>query len=561
MAQSSSSEVPQAARARYVQAAATSAGVQFDEEMRWLCRVREALEHASAESLAAFPKVFDVPRALRDTKPDAYSPQHFALGPYHQSRPDLKDMERYKLAAAKRAERLFAGDHRIPDLVYRFLTLQGEIRGPYHRFLELSNETLAWMMAVDTCFLLDFLFGRYQQDEAAAATDVVVSSATNWINATLRDIMMLENQLPLALFARNLELRYGSEQAAADVLRAVLDRFIKDVCPIKTYGSTAIPDFTKQAHLLELLYHFLVPTTAVFDDNSGGQDVPPPTLDGADDGGGDVEKQLPAEYDKVKRVCMQVSKMRIVKEKLISRPNNLIRKMPPAVSGLLPVVGKMIASMDVKARLKDVNMGTNIVDSPLAQEIKIPSVTQLAGCGVRFVPTPDGIAGVAFDEKTATLSLSVIVLDSNTEVVLRNLMAYEAVAVRGPLVLARYTELMNGIVDTAKDVKILQQSGVVVNRMKNTAEAASMWNGMCRATRLTRVPRLDAVIQAVNKHRSKTASARAQKLLKKYIFRSWKILTLLASVLLLLMTALQTFCSTYPCQASWFGHILPSSQP
>ncbi|CAD6342200.1 unnamed protein product [Miscanthus lutarioriparius] len=537
---SSSSEVPQA-RARYVQAAAASAGVQFNEEMRWLCRVREALEHASAESLGAFPKVFDVPRALRDTKPDAYAPQHFALGPYHQSRPDLKDMERYKLAAAKRAERLFAGDHKIPDLVYRFLTLQGEIRGPYHRILELSNETLAWMMAVDTCFLLDFLLGRYQQDEVATDT----------------------NQIPLVLFFRNLELRYASEQAAADVLRAVLDRFIKDVCPIKTYASTAVPDFTKQAHLLELLYHFLVPTTAVFDDNSG-QDIPPPALehDQADDGG-DLEKQIPAEYDKVKRACLQVSSMRFVKENLISRPKNLsgqlVRKMPPALSGLLPVVGKMIASVDMKARLKDVNMGTNIVDSPLAQEIKIPSVTQLAGCGVRFLPSPEGIAGVAFDEKTATLSLPVIVLDSNTEVVLRNLMAYEAVAVQGPLVLARYTELMNGIVDTAKDVKILQQSGVVVNRMKNKAEAASMWNGMCRATRVSRVPRLDAVIKAVNAHRDKTASARAQKLLKKYVFGSWKILTLLASVSLLLMTALQTFCSTYPCQSTWFGHILPSS--
>jgi hypothetical protein len=430
------------------------------------------------------------------------------------------------------------------------------------RILELSNETLAWMMAVDTCFLLDFLLGRYQQQDAAA-TDVVVSSATNWIDATLRDAMMLENQLPLVLFARNLELRYGSEQAAADVLRAVLDRFIKDVSPIKTYASTAVPDFTKQAHLLELLYHFLVPPTAVFDDNSG-QDIPPPALehDQADDGG-DLEKQIPAEYDKVKRACLQVSRMRFVKENLISRPKNLsgrlIRKMPPALSGLLPVVGKMIASVDMEARLKDVNMGTNVVDSPLAQEIKIPSVTQLAGCGVRFLPSPEGIAGVAFDEKTATLSLPVIVLDSNTEVVLRNLMAYEAVAARGPLVLARYTELMNGIVDTAKDVKILQQSGVVVNRMKNKAEAASMWNGMCRATRVSRVPRLDAVIKAVNEHRDRTASARAQKLLKKYVFGSWKILTLLASVSLLLMTALQTFCSTYPCQSTWFRHMLPSS--
>jgi len=105
-------------------------------------------------------------------------------------------------------------------------------------------------------------------------------------------------------------------------------------------------------------------------------------------------------------------------------------------------------------------------------------------------------------------------------------------------------------------VKILRQSGVVVNRMKSNREAAAMWNGMCRAARLSRVPRLDRVIRAVNAHRNRTASVRAGKMLRKYVFRSWKVLTLLASVLLLLMTALEAFCSAYPCQSSWFGGLL-----
>jgi hypothetical protein len=85
-----------------------------------------------------------------------------------------------------------------------------------------------------------------------------------------------------------------------------------------------------------------------------------------------------------------------------------------------------------------------------------------------------GHHGIAFDAATATLSLPIITLDGNTEVVLRNLVAYEAVAVRGPLVLARYTELMNGIIDTPKDVKILRQSGVVVNHLKSDKEAVDM---------------------------------------------------------------------------------------
>ncbi|KAF8748192.1 hypothetical protein HU200_013039 [Digitaria exilis] len=549
------------AQPTYVHPTAASSGVQSMEERRWLCRVQETLEQASAEGLGAPPKVFDVPRTLRDTKPDAYAPRHFALGPYHYGRPELKDMERYKLAAAKRSEARFAGGRKIGHLAARFHGLQGEIRGPYHRVLELSDETLAWMMAIDTCFLLDFLLGYYHYyHRGEGEDDTVVSTAPSWISATVRDAMMLENQLPLVLFVRNLELRHASELAATDVLHAVLDRFIKDVCPIKICAEMPIAEFTKQAHLLELLYHFLVPNVSVFEENSEGatgSDHPPPHADQEEDEE-DPEKQI----EKVKQACLQVSQLRIVKDHLISRPKNLIEdsiRKVPALAGLVPVIDKMVTSMDVEAKLKSVNLG-NLVSSPLANDMKIPSASELARCGVRFAPAPEGIAGIAFDEKTATLSLPVVTLDCNTETILRNIVAYEAVAVRGVPVVARYTEVMSGIIAGGtgkKDVKFLERSGVLVNRMKSQAEAAGMWSGMCVATtRVSEVPRLDAVIRAVNAHRDRTASVRARKLFKKYVFGSWKILTLLASASLLLMTALQTFCSTYPCQSTWFGRAL-----
>ncbi|CAL5008208.1 unnamed protein product [Urochloa decumbens] len=553
------------ARARFVQSSAASAGVHFDEE-RWLSRVRQSLEREAAEALGAAAKVFDVPRVLRATRPEAYLPQHFALGPYHCNRPELRDMERYKLAAAKRAEKLFAEGRKFEHLVERLLEAQDKIRAPYHRFLELSDQTLAWMMAIDTCFLLDFL-ESYHRDEV---TDMV-SSATNWINATVRDAMMLENQLPLFLFSLALSLRHpAAEQAAGDALHAVLGRFIREVSPIKTAAELVVADESRHAHMLELLYHFLVPDASVFD-CAGDDREPPPmvpeefTVDMLD-----PSQQLP-DYDKVKQACFTVSSLdvapvRFLKKNFISRPMSLASSLPgtimrkvPLLSAMAPLVTKLMASPEVEAKLKGVNLGT-ILNSPLAQEIMIPSVSTLARWGVRFVPAPEGIAGIAFDPAAATVSLPIITLDANTEVVLRNLVAYEAVAVRGPLVLARYTELMNGIIDTPRDVKILRQSGVVVNHLKSDKEAADMWNGMCRATRLSKVPRLDATIREVNAHRSRRAAARAQKLLKKYVFRSWRILTLLAAVVLLLMTALQTFCSVYPCK-SWFGSMLKLPVP
>ena len=57
------------------------------------------------------------------------------------------------------------------------------------------------------------------------------------------------------------------------------------------------------------------------------------------------------------------------------------------------------------------------------------------------------------------------------------------------------------------------------------------------------------------------AAARAQKRFNWYVFRSWRILTLLAAVVLvlLLMTALQTFCSVYLCK-TWFGSVFQIPQ-
>jgi hypothetical protein len=408
------------------------------------------------------------------------------------------------------------------------------------RSLELEDEPLAWMMAIDTCFLLDFLEGYHRKE----ATDMV-SSATTWIDAMVRDAMMLENQLPLFVFAQALALRHASQQAAEEALYGVLDRFIREVSPIKTSEEQAVGDVCRQAHMLELLYHFLVPSAAVFDEDCRD---PPPIFpyESTIDMPSDQPAQHFPDKDTVKKACEQVSS-------LITRLTSLLVRKVPVLSPLAragKVLDKMTTSPTLKVLEDKIVNQSSIQKSRRAEEIMIPSVSQLAGWGVTFAPAPEGIAGIAFDADTATLSLPVITLDGNTEVVLRNLVAYEAVTVRGPLVLARYTELMNGIVDTPKDVKILRKAKVVKNQLKSDKEAADMWNGMCRATRLSKANPLDDAIRGVNQYEKTRAAARAQKLFKKYVFKSWRVLTLLAALVLLLMIAMQTFCSVYPCHGS-----------
>lgn len=117
----------------------------------------------------------------------------------------------------------------------------------------------------------------------------------------------------------------------------------------------------------------------------------------------------------------------------------------------------------------------------------------------------------------------------------------------GPLVFTRYTELMNGIIDTKEDVRLLRKNSIIDNRMKSDKEVADVWNGMSRSLRLTKVPFLDKVIRDVNRYRDSRRKVRVQKFLKKYVFGSWPILTLLAAILLIVLNGLQTICSVYRC--------------
>ena len=147
------------------------------------------------------------------------------------------------------------------------------------------------------------------------------------------------------------------------------------------------------------------------------------------------------------------------------------------------------------------------------------------------------------------------------QVILRNLVAYEASVAPGPLVFTRYTELMNGIIDTKEDVKLLRDSKIVLNHTKSDTDAAELWNGMSRSVRLTRVAFMDKVIEDVNKYHNSRWRVKTKKFMAKYVLGSWPFLTFLATILLLVLTAIQSFCSLYSC-ARWFNiSTVPVQQP
>ncbi|XBJ20251.1 hypothetical protein VPH35_011105 [Triticum aestivum] len=155
---------------------------------------------------------------------------------------------------------------------------------------------------------------------------------------------------------------------------------------------------------------------------------------------------------------------------------------------------------------------------------------------------------IAFNCKTTTLNLPAVTLDGNTEVVLQNLVAFDSSAALGPLVLIPYMELMNGIVDTDDDVVLLRKRGVVLNHMKRKdGDAAKLCNGRSRSVQHSKVPTMEKVIEDVNRYHDGRWRVKTKRFMHKYVLSSWKMLTFLAAISILLLTTLQAFSSIYTC--------------
>jgi len=448
------------------------------------------------------------------------------------------------------------------------LTITGEVRHTTHniailisfvlgefliflvgRHLNLSNEALGWMMAIDVSFLLEFLQtfsknnGALQRIPSRMSHLVDPSRRTSSHSMLLRDVVMLENQVPLFLLLKAIESRCPTavaQPAAQSVLSSMLVGFFQEVSTFRGIGRPCT-DANRHVHLLDFLYSNMVPRCAEESHGEAGDE----SCHGHDDHG--------------------KSTLNSVMDLLVSRGSKIVSV---TVDFLLRVLLKFIASLPCLSVLGEPieqltqhaaepsGGAPGVPDknrSPLLEEIAVPSVAELAYTGVRFCPTVGDLSAVDFCPATATLHLPVIGVDVNSEVVLRNLVAYEAAAGLGPLVLARYVELMNGIIDTEEDARLLRECGVVLNHLKSDREVAELWNGMTRSVRLTRVPALDRVIDDLNRHYGGCWKVRVRTFVKARVLGSRELLACVAVVLLFLFVGLQAFCVLRGCVPVSYG--------
>ncbi|KAJ6829251.1 putative UPF0481 protein [Iris pallida] len=434
-------------------------------EREWVILVQTCIEEEIEEEDRRTPvAIFSVPEALVSGKPEAYVPQIFAFGPYHHWLPKLYDMERHKIAAARRTmSRAVQQGGRIQDLVEQLMKREHKIRSYYQRNINHSMETIAWMMVVDASFLLEFLQNYTEKNREAIRKKLIASARSRradlermkmGYNMVLRDIVMLENQIPLYVL-RKLTKFLGPAESADSELSEMLSGFADEVSPFKTMDADqpVVDDVVRHAHLLELLYYTIVPKQKELVEETT-EDV----IDADEEEGGDDHEVEPKEvelgdtshvksvYNLFKNLAPGLGGPLIgsIRRAVVSGPVRLLVKLPWKLVTALPIfsiikqpVESYFSNMVGREKSDHKDQSSHIDRPPLVEEIAVPSVADLVDAGVDFRPTAGGITSIAFDAKTVTMHLPVVTLDVNTEVLLRNLVAYEASAVSGPLVFTR----------------------------------------------------------------------------------------------------------------------------
>ncbi|KAG5054160.1 hypothetical protein GLYMA_03G061200v4 [Glycine max] len=209
-----------------------------------------------------------VPRQLRQSKEEAYTPQVVSIGPLHRgitSSTDLLYMEEIKWRCLLR---LIERSKQDKEQVLRncgkaMLEIDEIARASYNVQVKLNRYELAKIMVLDGCFLLELLIGgstQLNEQLKCISSDSDSSLVTQAIESekVLLDLIMLENQIPLVVLSTLSTNLFPNTFTGAASTRLIHEH------ALSIFGYSSSPDSNiinspkfKGFHFLQLVHSFI----------------------------------------------------------------------------------------------------------------------------------------------------------------------------------------------------------------------------------------------------------------------------------------------------------------
>ncbi|XP_042479669.1 putative UPF0481 protein At3g02645 [Macadamia integrifolia] len=148
---------------------------------------------------------------------------------------------------------------------------------------------------------------------------------------------------------------------------------------------------------------------------------------------------------------------------------------------------------------------------------------------------------IEFDVNKGLLTIPTITIFDDTELFLRNLIASE----KGEVCIeyfTAYTVFKDWLIDTARDIELLEQKGIIINNRGNREDVVTLFNNIGKQV-VAREPYFSGVVKDLEEYHNKTWNKWKASLRHDYFNTTWSSISVGVAVFLIVLTVLQTVFS------------------
>jgi len=173
----------------------------------------------------------------------------------------------------------------------------------------------------------------------------------------------------------------------------------------------------------------------------------------------------------------------------------------------------------------------------------IRSAKELKDAGIKFGKQEGSFGlflGVRFEKDM--IKIPCLKIDDTTESLFRNLIAYEQCSQRQHLYVTDYITLMDCLINTREDVRILRHRGIIENGLGDDEMVCTLFNKLGINVMISDRGRFyyAQLFEGVEKHCAQRRNVWLVKLRRNHFNSPWSLISFLAALTLLLLTLVQT---------------------
>ncbi|MED6137022.1 hypothetical protein PIB30_061139 [Stylosanthes scabra] len=436
------------------------------------------------------PWIYKVPDHLRKLKEEAYTPKYISIGPFHSNNPELKKTGKKLKYFSEFSKRL--NSHPLAMDKFKAYLKENEqtIKDSYfeldeHYKCEKDNDFFVDMILYDSVFIMELFLrnserNSVKKDEPEKYKDDIMFTISWICKAIRRDLLLLENQIPLfvleKLYNSVLHLLRGDDDDDGDK-----KKFPETFIGLAFYyfeffyrqkKDSDITHMTKnyktRKHFTDLIRYTYLPEII---QNSSSVDP----------------KSCFTSYRKIKQHHI---------------PTRTAKKLNEAGISFVKVQGK--SYLDIKFQ-------------------KTPILSLFLCLG--FLPFTKYLK--------VRLEFPQLHVNQTTECVLRNLIALEQCHYSDQPFVCNYVSLIDSLIHTGEDVELLVDNEVIVHDLGSHKELARLVNSLCTNVEVSS-NYYGKIIKKLNRHYDNGWMSNMGRLKSVYFRDPWRISSTVVGVVVFL---------------------------